>query len=184
MKFLSLCKKCLQIMGVIGYNLLSKHPATALCNKDVILDPDTSEVGEFRDSVIIQELAVLMLRFPLVYQHGDEIDAGLIGHDESGLEPASQTKAVGAELVRWAYLVIESHVSLHVMYVHAHHMAQAVLQEQGMGTGGNGVIGIAAHQAQLLEAVGHEAAYIQMHVHPFHVGAGLFNDQVMAGFDN
>ena len=126
---------------------------------------------------------------PLVDECRNEVDARLVGNDESLLQPPPHAQTVRAELFEvGARLVVEADVglpqALHVVNVHTHHVAQAVRQEHGVRPGLQGVVGIALHQSQLLELLGHHAAYGKMHIHILHARLGHLEHVVVAGFDN
>ena len=126
---------------------------------------------------------------PVVDEVGNEVDARLVGDDEAFLQAAPHAQGVGAELVEdGACLRVEAHVDLvevlHVVHVHAHHVAQSVRQEHGVGAGAHSLLGVALHQTELLQPVGHQAAYGEVAVHVLHAGLGNVQDQVVAVFNN
>ena len=53
-----------------------------------------------------------------------------------------------------------------------------------MGTGGHRSVDIALHQAESLQAFGHQAAHREVHIHVFHPGARHFERQVVAVHHN
>ena len=66
------------------------------------------------------------------------------------------------------------------MHVHAHSVAQSVGQEEGVRAGLYGGFGVALHQAEVLEAVGHQAAHVVVNVPPAHAGTGVGQGKVVA----
>ena len=54
------------------------------------------------------------------------------------------------------------------MHVHTHHVAQSVGQEHGVGTCTDGLVGVALHESQFLEALRHHAADGKVDVHILH----------------
>ena len=47
-----------------------------------------------------------------------------------------------------------------------------------------GIFGVAFHQSEFLEAVGHESAYVEMHVHPLDARTCFLDDEVVTSFDD
>ena len=109
---------------------------------------------------------------PVVDEGRNEVDTWFVGHHEVLLQAASHAEAVGAKLVGWLHLVVETNVflveRLHVMHVKTHHVSKSVRQEHGMCTSPYGFLGVALHESELLQFVGHQTAYIHVHVIPFH----------------
>ncbi len=114
---------------------------------------------------------------PVVDERWDEIDAWLVGKNKTFLQLAAHTQTVGAELfeVR-TRLLVEAHVDLsqsfHIVNVHTHHMSQSVRQEHSVSTGFHGLVRVALHQSELLQAIRHLAAHGEVHIHIFHAGLG------------
>ena len=93
------------------------------------------------------------------------------------MQPTTHTQTVGAKLLQvGARLVVESHVdlsqSLHVVYVHAHHVAQSVGQEHGVSALTHRLVNVAPHQSQLLQPLCHQATDGEVHVLILHAGFG------------
>ena len=124
------------------------------------------------------------LGLPFVDKGGNEVYAGLVGNDKSFLQAASHAQGVGAELRGGARLLVVAYVhlaqSFHVVHVHAHHVSQSVRQEEGVRSGGHGLAGVALHQAEFLQARGHQAAHGQVYVHPPDAGTGHFERVIVA----
>ena len=70
------------------------------------------------------------------------------------------------------------------MHIHAHHVAQSVGQEEGVGAGADGFLSVALHESERLEPVGHEAAYIHVHIPPAHARPGVCQGEVVAVDDD
>ena len=69
------------------------------------------------------------------------------------------------------------------MDVHPHHVPETVGHEHSMGSGGNGIVGIALHETDLLEMVGEDATSSEVHVKPLRAGLGVLENPVMGGYD-
>ena len=174
---------------MIRYALLAEEAAAVLGDEDVVLDADAAEVLILFDFVEAEELLAVAALAPVVDEGRDEVDARLVGDDEAFLQAAPHAQGVGTELVEnGARLLVEAHVDLveilHVVHVHAHHVAQSVRQEHGVGAGAHSLLGVAFHQAELLQPVGHQAAYGEVTVHVLHAGLGNVQNQVVAVLDN
>ena len=63
-------------------------------------------------------------------------------------------------------------------------MAKSVRQEHGMSTGCNSLVGIALHQSEFLQALGHEAAYSEVYVHILHTGLGYVECMVVTSLND
>ena len=70
--------------------------------------------------------------------------------------------------------------ALHIVHVHTHGVAQSVGQEEGVRASLNGGFGVALHQAEVLEAVRHQAAHVVVNVPPAHTRAGVGQGKVVA----
>ena len=176
---------------MIGDALRAKESATLLRDENVILDADAAEVLIRLELVEVDELLAVSAGFPVVDERRDEIDAGLVGKHETFLQLAAHTQTVGAELfeVR-ACLLVEAHVylsqSLHVVYIHTHHVSQTVRQEHRVGTSLHGLVRVALHQSELLQAIRHLAAHGEVYIHIFHtrlchvehIVVTLFHDRI------
>ena len=173
---------------MVGDGVLAEDAAAVGGDEEVVFQTDAAEVLVGLQQVVVDELLVEAFGTPLVDEGGDEVDAGLVGEHPPGLYAAAAAQAVGAELGGGAHLVVEADVDLseafHVVYVHAHHVSEAVLQEHGVGAGFDGIGGIAFHEAHVLQALGHEAADVEVHVHPLDAGTGLLDDEIVAGLDD
>ena len=180
--------KSLDIVGVVGDDALAEDTASRVGDEDIVLQTDATEVFVGFEEVVVDELLVEAFGTPFVNKGGNEVDAGFVGEHPAGLYAAAAAQTIGAELRRGANLIVETYVDLseafHIVDVHAHHMAKSVLKEHGVGTGGDGIVRIAAHEAEVLETVRHEAADVKMHVHPFKVGTSLLDDEVVACFND
>ena len=112
----------------------------------------------------------------------DEVDAWLVGHHESWLQTTSASQTVQSELRRWLHLIVEAHVvlseSLHVVYVHSHHVTESVWHEQGM-TSTYSLFRVTLHQSDGFQMFGEDAASTQVHVEPLDVGFGILNHPVV-----
>ena len=51
-----------------------------------------------------------------------------------------------------------------------------------MRSGPHSLVGVALHQAQFLQAVGHHAAHFHVHIPPLHIGCCHLQDVVVTGF--
>ena len=58
------------------------------------------------------------------------------------------------------------------MNVHTHHVSQSVRQEHGVCTCCNGLVGIAFHQADLLQSLRHQTAHGKMYIHILYAWLG------------
>ena len=63
-------------------------------------------------------------------------------------------------------------------------MAKSVRQEHGMSTGCNSLVGIALHQSEFLQALGHEAAYSEVYVHILHTRLGYVKRVVVTSLND
>ena len=126
---------------------------------------------------------------PVVDECGDEVDAWFVGHNEAFLKATTHAQAVGSKLLQvGASLLVKSYIdlfqTLHVVYIHTHHVTQAVRQEHGVSAGCYSLVHIALHQAKLLEALGHEAAHCKVYIFIFHAGSCNLQCQVVALLDD
>jgi len=68
----------------------SQYPAAAGDDQDIIFDPDTAEITEFRHGVVVDIFLEFAVILPEVDQFGDEIDAGFNSHDISFAKDPSE----------------------------------------------------------------------------------------------
>ena len=68
------------------------------------------------------------------------------------------------------------------MYVHTHHVAKAVGQEHGVGTSSDGCIGVAFHQAELLQPLRHQTTDGKVYIGIFYPWLGHFEHVVVTSF--
>ena len=61
-------------------------------------------------------------------------------------------------------------------------MSQSVGQEQGVGSSLHGLFGVALHESEFFQAVGHQPADVKMHVKVFHAGFGYLQHIVVTVF--
>ena len=54
------------------------------------------------------------------------------------------------------------------MNVESHHVSKSMRQEHGMCASLYGFLSVALHKSEFLELVSHQAAYVHVHVIPFH----------------
>ena len=163
--------------------VLAKETAAVGGDKHIVLNANAAKVAVCVNLVKVEVLGVDTLLLPIVNEVGYKVDARFVGHHVSGLKAAAKAQGVGAKLARGTCLVVKTYIhlseALHVVYVHAHHVAKAVGQEQGMGTGTHSLLGVALHQAEFLEAVGHKGAHCHVHVPPAHTRTGMAQGQVV-----
>lgn len=182
------CDESLDVVGMVGDDFFAQDAAAIRGDEDVVLKTDTTKVAVGFQQVVVDELLVETFALPFVDERGDEIDAGFVGEHPAGLDASSAAQTVGAELRGGAYLIVEAYIdlpeSLHVVNVHTHHVSESVLEEHGVCSGSDGVVGIAAHQAKVLEAVGHQSADVEVHVHPLQIRMSLLDDKVVASLDD
>ena len=174
---------------MIGDALVAQEAAAVTGNEHVVLDADSTKVFVCFDFVETQELFAVTTGFPLVDECRDEVDAWLVGDDKALFQLATHAQAVGAKLfeVR-TRLVVETDIDLaqsfHVVNIHSHHVAQSVRQEHGVGTGTNGLVGVALHEAQFLQTLCHHATDGKVNIHIFHARFGNLQHVVVAGLYN
>ena len=146
---LSVAHELFHVIYVVGDALCAYEAASAGGYQHVVFDAYSAEVAVFVYLVEIQEFRVCAFAPPVVDEVGNEIDAGLVGYHEAGLEPASEAQGVGAKLCGRAHFVVVTHISLpeafHVVHVHAHRVPQAVGQEQRMRSGAQRFLHVAPH---------------------------------------
>ena len=53
-----------------------------------------------------------------------------------------------------------------------------------MSAGLHGILGVSFHQAQVFQHIRHQAAYVEMHVHPLDIWTGFLDDEVVTSFDD
>ena len=70
------------------------------------------------------------------------------------------------------------------MHIHTHHVAESVRQEHGMSTCSYRFVGVALHQSEFLQAIGHEATYREVYVHILHTRFGYVECMVVTGLNN
>ena len=126
---------------------------------------------------------------PVVDEVGDEVDARLVGDDEAFLQTTTHAQAIRTKLVEnRARFRVETHVDLveifHVVHVHSHHVTESVRQEKRVSTGSHGLLGVATHQSEFLQTVGHQATDGEMAVHILHAGLGDAQNEVVTRLDN
>ncbi len=178
----------LHILSVVGDDVVSEYAGSVGGDEEVVLDADAAKVAVLVYDVKVEILGIGTLGFPLVDESGDEVDARLISDDESLLQAPAEAEAGGAELGRRLYLVIKSDVllseSFHIVYVHAEHVAESVGEEERVGAGCCCLLGIAAHEADLLEPVDDMLADFHVDVVPFDAGLSQLEGEIMALLDD
>ena len=179
----------LYVGGMVGDAVLSEETAAVVGDEHVVLYADAAEVLVFFKQIEIEELGAVAGGAPAVDECGNEIYARLVGNDKAFFELAAHAQAVCSELLQnWTRLVVEAHINLaealHIVNVKAHHVAEAVRQEHGVGAGAYGFFGIASHQSEFLETIGHKTADIEMDVHISYAGASNVEHTVVAFLDN
>ena len=65
------------------------------------------------------------------------------------------------------------------MHVETHHVSKSVRQEHRMSAGSHSLLGVALHQSEFLEFVGHQSAHVHVHVIPFHSRLSHFESIVV-----
>jgi len=140
----------------------AEHPVPRGRYQHVVLDADAAEVAVLVQGVVVDELLVQALGLPLVDQLGDEIDARLDRDDKALAQGPGQAQVGQAELRAARVLAVVAHEVLaeafHVVNVHADHVPQAVGEEQRVRPRLDSRLHLAAHQAQVLEALGDDPA--------------------------
>lgn len=112
------------VFGVVRHEFISKESATGFGDEYIVFDTDTSEVFELFDFVKVEELCVGAFFAPEVDEIGDEIDAGFVSDNVTGLEFATKAQTCESELRRrMSYGIItdiDLSESFHVVNVHSH----------------------------------------------------------------
>ena len=118
----------------------------------VQLVAQAGEVAPGLQFVVADEVGELVLSLPLIHQLRDEVDAGLHGEDEAGLQGTGQTQALESELGALPVAVEVADILLaevlHVMDVQPHHVTEAAREEQGVGSDAGSLGGVAFHQSE------------------------------------
>ena len=145
----------------LGYRL-AKHTAAILGYENIVLDADTAKVFPFLELVEVDEVLVGAFGMPFVDKGGHEVGSGLVGNDVAGLETASATKHVEAELGGRTGLVVVAYINLavvlHVVNIEAHHVAKAVRHEERMSAVGYDVVDVALEDSKVFVALSKDAA--------------------------
>ena len=126
---------------------------------------------------------------PVVNERGDEVNARFVTHYPTFLQSASASQTVGSELLQVrTHFVIKSNVDLsqtfHVVYIHAHHVAQSVRHEHGMCSCADSFFCVALHQSDAFQSFGHPFAHVHVYVPPFDVGSRQAQHIIVAVFNN
>lgn len=112
------------VFGVVRHEFISKESATVVGDEYIVFDADASEVFELFDFVKVEELCVGAFFAPEVDKVGNEIDAGFVSDNVTGLEFATKAQTCESELRRrTSYGVItdiDLSESFHVVNVHSH----------------------------------------------------------------
>lgn len=112
------------VFGVVRHEFISKESATVVGDEYIVFDADASEVFELFDFVKVEELCVGAFFAPEVDEIGNEIDAGFVSDNVTGLEFATKAQTCESELRRrTSYGVItdiDLSESFHVVNVHSH----------------------------------------------------------------
>ena len=122
---------------------------------------------------------------PVIDEGGDEVNAGFVGHHKALLQTTATTQIAGAKLVQiGAHLIIEAHVdlteALHIVHIHTHHVTKTVNEEHGMSAVSQGIIRVALHEADVLQALGDDASGSEVAVPPFHAGSRHLMHAIMS----
>jgi pyruvate-formate lyase-activating enzyme len=136
-------------------------------DQEVFLVAHAAETPVGFDSVPSDKVTEAALGPPAIDEFGDEVDARLDRHYKARLKRTDETQGLEAEFLAPRRAVVADVVFaqvFHVVGIEAHHVARAAGEEEGMGTGGDRVIGVALHEAELAEASGDGAAGCAMRV--------------------
>ena len=180
--------KILQFFDVIRDALLAEVAAAVGSDEEVVLEADSAKVEVLFHLVEVDELGIVFAGTPVVEQGGNEVDAGLIGHHKALLHPTAAAQEVRSELIQiGAHFIVEAHIDLpeafHIVHVHAHHVAKAVDKEHGMSAVDQRVLGVAFHEADVLQVLRDHAGSLEVAIPPFHAGRSHLRHAVV-GFDD
>ena len=157
-----------------GLALVAEEAGTSGGDEVVLLVAEAAEVAPAVDGIVAEELGEAALGTPAVDEFGDEVDAGLDGEDEAGLEGTRQTERLETEEGALGLAVVSHPLLaevLHVVDVEAHHVARAAGEEEGVGSGSDSLVHIALHQAETLHAFGNGGAGSEVDVAEGHTGS-------------
>ena len=148
------------LVHVVGDAFFAEESAAVLRDEHVVFDADATEILVFLDFVEAEELGIRAFLAPEVNEGGDEVDTGLVGDHVALFQAAGKAQRGRAKLCAGARLLVVAHEglaeALHVVYVHTHGVAQSVGQEEGMRSGADGFVHIAAHETGAIENSGHK----------------------------
>lgn len=187
--YLVVLHKCFHVIDVVGDAVFADEATTVMGDEHVVFYAYATEVLVGFELVVTQEVFAMAFGAPFVNEGGNEVDAWFVGNDKAFFESAAHAQTVGAKLfeVRTGFFV-KAHVDLverfHVVYVHSHHVAQAVGKEHGMCACCNSCIGVAFGQAKLFQTVKHQAADGKVNIGIFHARTGQLEGLVVAGLND
>lgn len=166
---LVLAHEILNVFWMIWDTLLAEEAAAVACDENVVLDTDSTEILVCLQLFIVDEVLVETLSAPFVDEGWDEVDSRFVCNNEAFFKSAAHAQAVCSELLQIrSCFIVKAHVglseSLHVVYVHTHHVAQSVRQEHGVSASPYSLLRIAHHESELLQSVCHKAANVHVHV--------------------
>lgn len=157
-----------------GLALVAEEAGTGGGDEIVLLVAEAAEVAPAVDGIVAEELGEAALGTPAVDELGDEVDAGLDGEDETRLEGTRQTERLETEEGALRLAVVADPLFtevLHIVDVEAHHVARAAGEEEGMGSGRDGLVHIALHEAETLHAFGYGGAGGEVDIAEGHAGS-------------
>jgi len=133
-------------------------------------------------------LGIDALLLPFLYQGRDEIDTGLVGNHMTGLEHLAHTQRAETELRRTLVSIVIANVILseilHIVYVHAHIVAETVRHEERVGPCCHYLVRISLENTEIDQALGHQTGYGLVYLRICDAGTGYAESQVVRGGDD